>query len=67
MKAIAKVIVVLEVETAQPWGGDATVDQVWTQAVREAVAKVERMVGERVGIRIVGKPKPTCVVTTEEA
>ena len=66
MKATARVRITVEIDTDQPWGGDATVNQVWEQAAREGLAKLERLIMGQRGFRIVGKAVPTCVVAAEE-
>lgn len=64
IKTKAFVTVRVEVECGL-WGADCRLSQVFTKVVKESVEKVQRLVRESVGMKIVGEPEVTLVTSTK--
>lgn len=70
--AHAIVIVTLEVDVGAAWGGECSMDQVYKQGIEEAEGRIRNMIDDeakrrgRRGVRIVGVPKATAVVSERE-
>jgi hypothetical protein len=64
LEATARVQIVVEITTQQPWSADCTVDQVYRQGASEALAKVSRLLGREA--RIVGEPRIVAVMTEKD-
>lgn len=61
----AKVTVTLEVSGGS-WGDGCTVEQVHRQAVEEDIGKVHRLISTEHGLRIVGSPSVSAVISSKE-
>jgi predicted Zn-dependent protease len=66
MKIGATARVRLEIEyVAGSWGADCPLEQVYRQAARDAVEKLEAMAG-KAGFRVVGTPRVTAILVEKE-
>lgn len=64
--ARAKVQLTLELDAGSCWGADTSLSQIYDQAERETLNKVERIFGEAgVRVYIVGKPVITAISAVE--
>lgn len=63
--ASARVQVTVEIDAGQPWGGNCSVDQVYSQAKESALQRLTQALkpGEHGIIRIVGEPRVLGVFT----
>ena len=62
---LARVKLEVEVPTASHWGSDCTVGQIFSQASEEAAQRLRNALGNS-GIRIVGEPRVTAILTERE-
>ena len=60
----ATVLVTLRVNLTQPWGSECTLEQVYKQAAREAIEKVQ-VRNQRLDTEIVGEPKVSVVIASK--
>lgn len=62
VRSTARVVLTLEIDVPDVWGGDCTADQLFKQAVDSALGRVRN--GNLAGARVIGEPKVTAVHTS---
>jgi len=63
------VTLTVEVAVGSSWGKDCTIEQVYDQAAREAIGRLNSMAtkyGPHHGMKIIGEPKVDAVLSTRE-
>lgn len=66
VRASAVVEVRLRVTLGSAWGSDCQLDQVYRQASREAVEKIQNAMNGRVGFTIIDEPKVKTIITEDQ-
>lgn len=62
----AQATVRIEIElTASAWGSECQINQIYAQAAREAVERVQQRFQRDSDLRIVGTPKVTAIICPE--
>lgn len=67
VSATARVSLTIEISVGDSWGEDCKMDQVYRQAADSAIGRLQRIVSDAKvvhgGIRVIGEPKVTAILT----